>query len=105
MTETVESFDFEDDGLPEECDPCKKFAPIWMTTFADMSILLMALFAILYSYANQDEQERALMMGSLNKAFGAVVIMPSLDIPIAQTIVIAEIQSVNKNPAMRWYIT
>jgi chemotaxis protein MotB len=97
VTETAEIFDFEDDGLLEECEPCKKFAPIWMTTFADMSILLMALFAILYSYANQDEQERALMMGSLNKAFGAVVIMPSLDIPIAETIVISEIQSVNKN--------
>ena len=46
----------EESVPPIECPKCKKFAPAWMTTFADMSTLLMALFAILYSFAEQDEK-------------------------------------------------
>ncbi len=68
-------------SLPLDCPKCKKFAPAWMTTFADMSTLLMALFAILYSFAEQDEKSKALMLGSLNAQFGATVIVPTIDMP------------------------
>ena len=84
-----------EDKLPLDCPKCKKFAPAWMTTFADMSTLLMALFAILYSFAEQDEKSKALMLGSLNAQFGATVIVPTIDIPIAQSIVFAATTSVN----------
>lgn len=78
-----------------DCPQCKKFAPAWMTTFADMSTLLMALFAILYSFAEQDEKSKALMLGSLNAQFGATVIVPTIDMPIAQSIIFSDTKSVN----------
>jgi chemotaxis protein MotB len=105
MTDAVEVIDGVEEELiltaPEkelECPKCKKFAPPWMTTFADMSTLLMALFAILYSFAEQDEKSKALLLGSLNAQFGAAVIVPNLDVPIAQSIIFSNIESIrNKN--------
>jgi len=85
----------EETRLPLECPKCKKFAPPWMTTFADMSTLLMALFAILYSFAEQDEKSKALMLGSLNAQFGATVIVPTITMPIAQSIIFSDTKSVN----------
>ena len=105
MTDAVEAVDGEElepiPSAPEkplDCPKCKKFAPPWMTTFADMSTLLMALFAILYSFAEQDEKSKALLLGSLNAQFGAAVIVPNLDVPIAQSIIFSNIESIrNKN--------
>jgi chemotaxis protein MotB len=85
----------EETRLPLDCPKCKKFAPPWMTTFADMSTLLMALFAILYSFAQQDEKSKALMLGSLNAQFGATVIVPTINMPIAQSIIFSDTESVN----------
>jgi chemotaxis protein MotB len=85
----------QETGLPLDCPKCKKFAPPWMTTFADMSTLLMALFAILYSFAEQDEKSKALMLGSLNAQFGATVIVPTITMPIAQSIIFSDTKSVN----------
>ena len=105
MTDAVEAVDDTElepilsaPEKPLDCPKCKKFAPPWMTTFADMSTLLMALFAILYSFAEQDEKSKALLLGSLNAQFGAAVIVPNLDVPIAQSIIFSNIESIrNKN--------
>ena len=105
MTDAVEAVDGTElepilsaPEKPLDCPKCKKFAPPWMTTFADMSTLLMALFAILYSFAEQDEKSKALLLGSLNAQFGAAVIVPNLDVPIAQSIIFSNIESIrNKN--------
>ena len=105
MADAVEIIDdIEEEAIlpvsqkPLDCPKCKKFAPPWMTTFADMSTLLMALFAILYSFAEQDEKSKALLLGSLNAQFGAAVIVPNLDVPIAQSIIFSNIESIrNKN--------
>ena len=101
MTDAVEAVDDTElepilsaPGKPLDCPKCKKFAPPWMTTFADMSTLLMALFAILYSFAEQDEKSKALLLGSLNAQFGAAVIVPNLDVPIAQSIIFSNIESI-----------
>ena len=101
MTDAVEAVDDTElepilsaPEKPLDCPKCKKFAPPWMTTFADMSTLLMALFAILYSFAEQDEKSKALLLGSLNAQFGAAVIVPNLDVPIAQSIIFSNIESI-----------
>jgi chemotaxis protein MotB len=80
----------EGQEIPEDCPPCKKVAPSWMTTFADMATLLMAFFALLYNFATMDVGERAKAMGSLNAAFGATVITPLIEIPISTTLMISE---------------
>ena len=36
---------------PKPCPRCRPVAPGWMTTFADMATLLMALFALMYNFA------------------------------------------------------
>ena len=50
-----------------------------MTTFADMATLLMALFSLMYNFAEMDEREKAQALGSINAAFGASVIIPVID--------------------------
>ena len=50
MTDAVESTEFviEDELFTEaKCPKCKKVAPPWMTTFADMATLLMAFFVLI----------------------------------------------------------
>ena len=80
----------EDNELPQDCPKCKRFAPPWMTTFADMATLLMAFFALLYNFATMDVGERAKAMGSLNAAFGATVITPMIEIPISTTLMVSD---------------
>ncbi|MDC3248616.1 OmpA family protein [Porticoccaceae bacterium] len=80
----------DENELPEGCPKCKRFAPPWMTTFADMATLLMAFFALLYNFATMDVGERAKAMGSLNAAFGATVISPLIEIPISTTLMVSE---------------
>ena len=98
----LESFDNEnlaDPGPPEDkdCPKCREVAAPWMTTFADMATLLMALFALMYNFAEMDERQKAQALGSINASFGAAVIIPVIDIPIADSTVLSEDDNVNKN--------
>lgn len=99
MTEAAEFTDFVDDNeiVKKKCPECKKVAPPWMTTFADMATLLMALFSLMYNFAEMDEREKAQALGSINAAFGASVIIPVIDIPIADSTIFSEDENVNKN--------
>ena len=98
----LESFNNENlaDPGPDEdrdCPKCREVAAPWMTTFADMATLLMALFALMYNFAEMDEREKAQALGSINASFGAAVIIPVIDIPIADSTVISEQDNINKN--------
>ena len=98
----LESFDNEnlaDPGPSEDkdCPKCREVAAPWMTTFADMATLLMALFALMYNFAEMDEREKAQALGSINASFGAAVIIPVIDIPIADSTVLSEEDNINKN--------
>ena len=78
---------------PKRCPRCRPVAPGWMTTFADMATLLMALFALMYNFAEMDQRKKAIALGSLNAAFGAKVIVPVIDIPIAESSMISDLLS------------
>lgn len=98
----LESFDNENLADPgpredKDCPKCREVAAPWMTTFADMATLLMALFALMYNFAEMDEREKAQALGSINASFGAAVIIPVIDIPIADSTVISEEDNINKN--------
>ena len=99
MADAVEPTDFfdEEEEIKRKCPQCDKVAPPWMTTFADMATLLMALFALMYNFAEMDDRQKARALGSINAAFGATVIIPVIDIPIADSIIFSEDSNVNKN--------
>ena len=53
--------------------------------------------ALMYNFAEMDEREKAQALGSINAAFGATVIIPVIDIPIADSIIFSQDSNVNKN--------
>lgn len=50
--------------------PCKKGAPTWMVTFADLMSLLMAFFALLYAMSSIDPFKFQQVATSLQSVFG-----------------------------------
>tara|TARA_B110000967_G_scaffold209951_1_gene268880 strand:- start:5075 stop:6184 length:1110 start_codon:yes stop_codon:yes gene_type:complete len=54
----------------KECPVCEPVAPFWMTTFADMALLLMAFFALMYSFVNLEAHEQTKFAASIRTAFG-----------------------------------
>ena len=49
---------------------CKKGAPKWTMTFADLSTLLLTFFVLMLSFANIDIEKFRDMLGSVQNAFG-----------------------------------
>jgi len=70
-----------------KCPECPPGAPGWMTTFSDMTTLLLTFFILLLSMANFDPVRYALTVESFQNAFGVlqsfptVPIHPIVDIP------------------------
>ena len=54
----------------EECPVCKKGAPMWMSTFADMATLLMAFFVLILSFSEIKQLKYKQIAGSMKSAFG-----------------------------------
>jgi chemotaxis protein MotB len=53
-----------------ECPVCKKGAPLWMATFADMATLLMAFFVLILSFSEMKTLKYTQIAGSMKSAFG-----------------------------------
>ena len=54
----------------QECPPCAKGAPMWVTTFGDLMSLLLCFFVLLLSFSEIDRQKYKQVAGSMEKAFG-----------------------------------
>lgn len=54
----------------QECPPCVKGAPMWVTTFGDLMSLLLCFFVLLLSFSEIDRQKYKQVAGSMEKAFG-----------------------------------
>ena len=57
-----------------DCPRCVPVAPFWMTTFADMALLLMAFFALLYSFVNIDAHEQTKFAAAIRSSFGTMTL-------------------------------
>ena len=61
-----------------------------MATFADMATLLMAFFVLLLSFAETELPKFKMISGALKNAFGVKVVVPTITIPMARSVVAQE---------------
>ena len=69
----------EQPKLEKPCPPCKTGPGLWMATFADMAILLMAMFVLLIALAETAKQRNTMFSipGDNQSAFGTQDIIES----------------------------
>jgi chemotaxis protein MotB len=64
-------------------------APLWVVTFADMVLLLLAFFVLVLSFSDLNENRFRDVTGSLQKSLGKQDAMPSVVAPPAETQLVA----------------
>ena len=76
MTKKIEE---DDIVIIERCPPCERGPGMWMATFADMAILLMAMFVLLIALAETAKQRNTMFSipGENQSAFGTQDIIES----------------------------
>jgi chemotaxis protein MotB len=72
----------------EDCPECKRGAPGWMATFADMATLLMAFFVLILSFSDTELPRFEYINGSIQFAFGVKKLIPRVEIPAARSILV-----------------
>jgi chemotaxis protein MotB len=65
-------------------------SPPWLTTFADLMVLLMCFFVLMLSFSEMDPNKFKLMSGSLNEAFGVQTEVTATDAPKGTSLEAAE---------------
>ena len=65
-------------------------APMWMSTFADLAILLMCFFVLLLSFSEMDAAKFKELAGSLQRAFGVQRDIPANELPKGTSVVTTE---------------
>ena len=77
----------------KKCPECPKGAPMWMTTFSDMTTLLLTFFVLLLSMANFDkvkmEQSFGILKGGILKGSSGIMTNPSVT-PLSQMNIVAK---------------
>jgi len=67
-------------GKKVKCPDCPPGAPAWMSTFSDMTTLLLTFFILLISMANFDPVKISNLSESLQGAFGIMETFPTIPI-------------------------
>ena len=80
--ETAAPAPAEEDDDSEECPVCKKGAPLWMATFADMATLLMAFFVLILSFSEMRVVKFEQVAGNIANAFGVQKVFNRPDPPM-----------------------
>ncbi|WP_373050409.1 OmpA family protein [Thalassovita aquimarina] len=76
-----------DKELYDECPKCPPVgSPAWMSTFADIAILLMAFFVLILSFAEFNQPKFKMISGSLRESFGVQREIPVMDQPRGTTV-------------------
>ena len=101
QTESQEEVEEEDEEEPEEgedCPACNKGAPAWMATFADMATLLMAFFVLILSFAQVNVPKYKEVAGSMRSAFGVQTVIPAIEPPTAESIILQQYERTVTDP-------
>ena len=96
--EEVEEEDEEELEEGEDCPACNKGAPAWMATFADMATLLMAFFVLILSFAQVNVPKYKEVAGSMRSAFGVQTVIPSIEPPTAESIILQQYERTVTDP-------
>jgi chemotaxis protein MotB len=83
---------------PPPCPECKGGVPPWMCTFADMATLLMAFFVLILSFAHVNVPKYKEVSGSMRTAFGVQNLIPVIEPPKADNIVVDQYMSAKVDP-------
>ena len=102
QTESQAEVEEEEEEEPEEgaedCPACNKGAPAWMATFADMATLLMAFFVLILSFAQVNVPKYKEVAGSMRSAFGVQTVIPSIEPPTAESIILQQYERTVTDP-------
>jgi chemotaxis protein MotB len=90
----------EDPTEEPDCPPCKSGAPAWMATFADMATLLMAFFVLILSFAHMNVPKFKEVSGSMNEKFGVQKIVPTVEQPTADNIIVKQYKTAKVEPTL-----
>ena len=88
----------EEEEAGEDCPACNKGAPAWMATFADMATLLMAFFVLILSFAQVNVPKYKEVAGSMRSAFGVQTVIPSIEPPTAESIILQQYERTVTDP-------
>lgn len=67
--------------------PAPPGAPLWMTTFADIALLLLCFLVLILSFSTLDEPSFLKVTGSIQRAFGIQATTPAHQVPRAEKII------------------
>jgi len=67
-------------GEKVDCSKCPPPAPLWLTSFSDLTTLLLTFFVLLITMANFEPIKYALTVQSLQGAFGVLQTFPTVPI-------------------------
>jgi chemotaxis protein MotB len=90
----------EEPAEEPDCPPCKSGAPAWMATFADMATLLMAFFVLILSFAHMNVPKFKEVSGSMNEKFGVQKIVPTVEQPTADNIIVKQYKTAKVEPTL-----
>ena len=88
----------EEEETGEDCPACNKGAPAWMATFADMATLLMAFFVLILSFAQVNVPKYKEVAGSMRSGFGVQTVIPSIEPPTAESIILQQYERTVTDP-------
>ncbi|PSV03739.1 flagellar motor protein MotB [Photobacterium leiognathi] len=84
--------------MEEQACKCKKGAPPWMATFADLATLLMCFFVLLLSFSEMDVLKFKQIAGSMKYAFGVQNMLEVNDIPKGTSVIAQEFRPGRPEP-------
>jgi chemotaxis protein MotB len=87
-----------EEGFSSSTLKCRRGAPAWVITFADLMSLLMCFFVLLLSFSEMDVQKYKLIAGSMKMAFGVQREVKVEQIPKGTTIISPEFSAGKPTP-------
>ena len=91
---------YEEDDSEDECEECPQLAPLYLATFSDMAILLMAFFVMLLAYAIFSPTKYEQIVERSNSVEGVQREVEAFESPTAENMVLQQFRSAPVDPVV-----